>query len=300
MVKPTSLKWVNDWYGAIAANLIAHESELSPVELYQRVQSYILDALYDEVYKKHGLYLPELVAPNLPNYPLKSPPIPSITAKGLGEIYEQILSQNPAEKKTGGVYYTPAELVDFVVENTVRVWEEALPTVLDPACGGGFFLLAAYQELLDSQSQDLGRSLSRLEREQILLDCIHGVDISPQAVTITKLSLLLKLLENHPRSQQPLPDLSYNIRCGNAVIGEDFKGNSSFENYPINWQKTFPKVFYSGGFNIVIGNPPYVDSEWMTRYLPEWRQYCTSHYKSATGNWDLFCVFIEKSLTLCR
>ena len=300
MVKPTSLKWVNDWYGAIAANLIAHESELSPVELYQRVQSYILDALYDEVYKKHGLYLPELVAPNLPNYPLKSPPIPSITAKGLGEIYEQILSQHPTEKKTGGVYYTPAELVDFVVENTVRVWEKALPTVLDPACGGGFFLLAAYQELLDRQSQDLGRSLSRLEREQILLDCIHGVDISPQAVTITKLSLLLKLLENHPRSQQPLPDLSYNIRCGNAVIGEDFKGNSSFENYPINWQKAFPKVFYSGGFNIVIGNPPYVDSEWMMRYLPEWRQYCTSHYKSATGNWDLFCVFIEKSLTLCR
>ncbi|NJR39586.1 MAG: hypothetical protein HC781_13190 [Leptolyngbyaceae cyanobacterium CSU_1_4] len=161
-------------------------------------------------------------------------------------------------------------------------------------------MLAAYQELLDKRSQNLGRSLTRMEREEILLDCIHGVDINPHAVIVTQLSLLLKLLENQPSSQQPLPDLRGNIYCGNAVIGEDFEWNNSSQKNPINWQKSFPKVLQSGGFSVVIGNPPYVDSEWMMKYLPEWRQYCTNHYKSATGNWDLFCIFIEKAVTVCQ
>ncbi len=308
MVKPTSLKWVNAWYGAIAADLITQEAGLTPVEIYQRVQEYILNALYGEIYEKYGVSLPGFVALKQLPHRIKNPSIPSITATALGEIYEQVLSHSPTEKKTGGAYYTPAQLVDFVVDNTVRVWEKEFPTVLDPACGGGVFLVAAYQELLDGRSQDMGRSLTRVEREQILLDCIHGVDINPQAVTVTKLSLLLKLLENQPPSQQPLPDLSHNIHCGNAVIDEDFElynssrssPQSSPLSSPLSWQKAFPKVLQSGGFNIVIGNPPYVDSEWMTKYLSGWRQYCTHHYKSAIGNWDLFCVFIEKSLTLCR
>ncbi len=300
MVKPTSLKWVNAWYGEIAATLINQELGITPVELHRRVQEHILDALCYEIYKQYGIYLPGFLPSKEPIYRISFPPIPRITANQLGEIYEQVLSHNPTEKKIGGAYYTPTQLVGFVVENTVRVWGEELPTVLDPACGGGFFLLAAYQELLDGRSQNMGRSLTRAEREQILLDCIHGVDINPQAVTVTQLSLLLKLLENQSPSQQPLPDLNRNIHCGNAVIGEDFEWNDSSQSNPLSWQKAFPNVLQSGGFNIVIGNPPYIDSEWMTKYLPGWRQYCTNHYKSATGNWDLFCVFIEKALMLCR
>jgi len=300
MVKPTSLKWVNNWYKAIAAHLIHQESGLTPTELYQRVQACILNALYCKIHQEYGVSLPGFMASTDPACPINSPPIPRITANGLGEIYEQLLSQNSTDKKTGGAYYTPAQLVDFVIENTVRIWAEGLPTVLDPACGGGVFLLAAYQELLDRRSQAMGRSLTRAEREQILLDCIHGVDIDPQAVAVTQLSLLLKLRENQPPSQQSLPDLSRNIHCGNAVIDKDFGLNDSSQVNPLSWQKSFPKVLQSGGFNIVIGNPPYVDSERMTKYLPGWRRYCTKHYKSATGNWDFFCVFIEKALTLCR
>lgn len=187
-----------------------------------------------------------------------------------------------------------------MVENTVRVWVEDFPTVLDPACGGGFFLLAAYQALLDRRSQNLGRSLTRIEREQILLNCIHGIDINPQAVKITRLSLLLKLLENQSPSEKLLPDLSGNIQCGNAVIGGDFTYNGISQSDSLIWEEAFPKILQMGGFSIIIGNPPYVDSEWMTKYLPGWRKYCASHYKSATGNWDLFCVFIEKSLMLCQ
>jgi len=300
MVKPTSLKWVNNWYKAIAAHLIHQESGLTPTELYQRVQACILNALYCKIHQEYGVSLPGFMASTDPACPINSPPIPRITANGLGEIYEQLLSQNSTDKKTDGAYYTPAQLVDFVIENTVRIWAEGLPTVLDPACGGGVFLLAAYQELLDRRSQAMGRSLTRAEREQILLDCIHGVDIDPQAVAVTQLSLLLKLRENQPPSQQSLPDLSRNIHCGNAVIDKDFGLNDSSQVNPLSWQKSFPKVLQSGGFNIVIGNPPYVDSERMTKYLPGWRRYCTKHYKSATGNWDFFCVFIEKALTLCR
>ncbi|MBW4514328.1 MAG: N-6 DNA methylase [Timaviella obliquedivisa GSE-PSE-MK23-08B] len=300
MVKPTSLKWVNTWFKAIAADLMTQESGLTPTELYVRVQSHILDTLYYEVCKRHPVSLPGFEVPQQPTHGIKAPPIPDINAKGLGEIYEQILSHNPTEKKTDGAYYTPTQLVDFVIKNTVRVWQGGLPTVLDPACGGGVFLLAAYQELLDRRSQNMGRSLSRIEREQILLDCIHGVDINPQAVTVTQLSLLLKLLENQPPSPQPLPDLRRNIHCGNAVISEDFEGHNSSQNQTLVWQKAFPNILRSNGFNIIIGNPPYVDSEWMTKYLPGWRQYCTHHYKSATGNWDLFCIFIEKALTLCQ
>ncbi|NJR39585.1 MAG: N-6 DNA methylase [Leptolyngbyaceae cyanobacterium CSU_1_4] len=143
MVKPTSLKWVTAWYEAIAADLMTQEPRLTPVELGQRVQNCILDKildkLYGEVYAKHGVGLPEFAAPASPICSIEPPPIPSITAQGLGEIYEQILSQNPAEKKTGGIYYTPSPLIDFVVENTVRILEKTLPTILDPACGSGFF-----------------------------------------------------------------------------------------------------------------------------------------------------------------
>ncbi|NJR66680.1 MAG: hypothetical protein HC772_17380 [Leptolyngbyaceae cyanobacterium CRU_2_3] len=68
----------------------------------------------------------------------------------------------------------------------------------------------------------------------------------------------------------------------------------------LDWEQAFPEIIQSGGFDLVIGNPPYLDSEWMTVHLPDWRRYCTAKYQTATGNWDLFCVFIEKALSLCK
>jgi hypothetical protein len=166
------------------------------------------------------------------------------------------------------------------------------------------------------QAQE-GWKLTTAAKRRILLNYIHGVDIDPQAVEVTKLSLSLKVLEDENQEtigtqlslfkERALPDLGKNIQCGNSLIGPDYFEGRMFlddeECYRVNafnWQNAFPQVFMVGGFDVVIGNPPYIDSEWLTKTNPDLREYCNSHYQSAKGNWDIFCIFIEKALSLCR
>ena len=207
--------------------------------------------------------------------------------------------------------------------------------ILDPACGSGSFLLGAYQYLLDyhldwylahptqrarKEIREVAGGEWRLtteEKKRILLNHIYGVDIDPQAVEVTKLSLLLKVLEGETQEtigqqmslwqERALPDLANNIKCGNSLIGTDFYEQATMlteeEAYRINpfdWESEFPEAMGAGGFDAVIGNPPYIDSEWMTAYLPTWRSYCSTRYQTASGNWDVFCVFVEKALALVR
>ena len=124
---------------------------------------------------------------------------------------------------------------------------------------------------------------------------------------MTKLSLLLQVLEGEP--ERALPDFTGNIRCGNALIEPDFYDHEQpfpdDENQAgvnvFDWRREFSSVFASAdGFDAVIGNPPYLDSETMTQFIPEWRDYCVNKYRAASGNWDVFCVFIERALDLCR
>jgi hypothetical protein len=248
--------------------------------------------------------------------PLRSSSPNRITAAvALGLVYEKLLGyvQEPLSRKSSGIYYTPPSIADYIVQQTVDVrLATLLPRVLDPACGSGVFLLTAYQHCLDWQLQSR-RFLPQAEREQILLNCIYGVDIDPQAVAVTQIALLLTLLADLPDLPQPLPDLSHNIRCGNAVIGSDFEDDVlaaaaippmgellRTDTRPFDWQLAFPEVMQSGGFDVVIGNPPYIDAERMTTCLPQWRKYCVQRYQTAVGNWDLFCIFIEKALDLCK
>ena len=201
------------------------------------------------------------------------------------------VEDKPEVKKAGGVFYTPKYIVDYIVggpsENCSPAGRPRRPTdcrILDPACGSGSFLIQAYQHLLDwyrdryveggPEKRARGKKpvlyqaaggewrLTTAERKRILLNSIFGVDIDPQAVEVTKLSLLLKVLEGesgetltnqlklfHARA---LPDLSGNIRCGNSLIGPDFyEGTfpdflSEEERYRINvfdWAAEFPEVF---------------------------------------------------------
>ncbi|WAL60663.1 Eco57I restriction-modification methylase domain-containing protein [Thermocoleostomius sinensis] len=247
----------------------------------------------------------------------------------LGQLYEHSLSWQAESdhlanqsiaipspritKKNRGIYYTPAIVVDYIVKQTIGRVLAAEPSsnlpsfqILDPACGSGAFLLGAYQYLLNWQLQrylTVGKSsvlvpdshgqwqLSIAEHLR-LLNYLYGVDIDPAAIGVTRLSLWLMTLTSPDTLDRPLPDLSNQLRCGNALIDADC--------HDFTWQQAFPTILANGGFEVVIGNPPYLDSEGMTTHLPNWRQACTQQYRSAVGNWDLFCVFIEKAIDLCR
>lgn len=252
----------------------------------------------------------------------------------LGQAYESLLdgfeinrSKKSAtrSRKTGGVYYTPKPIVQYMIRNTIgKVGAPPkLHQVLDPACGGGMFLIEAYQYLLERQLEHhlnrdanvlqldkMGRWQLPFDQRRQLLNTIHGVDVDVDAVAVTQLSLCLKLFENigfqAGIDSTVLACINSNIQCGNALISLsddqqtcdrslDLESSS-----PFCWHTAFPEVFAAGGFDVVIGNPPYVDAETMTIHQPHWRSYCTTHYLSATGNWDLFCIFIEQALHLCR
>ena len=164
----------------------------------------------------------------------------------IGAYYESILEKQA--RKAGGIYYTPQSIVDYMVENSLvellkgKTPEEAAKIkIVDPACGAGIFLLGAYQYLLDWHEKYFG-TLTLAQRCKILTDNIFGVDIDPLAVDITKYCLSMKCSEDKDYSL----NLDKNIRCGDSLVDTDFC-----------WQEKFPQVFKQGGFDIVIGNPPY-------------------------------------------
>ncbi|KAA0244340.1 MAG: hypothetical protein DYG83_02460 [Candidatus Brocadia sp. AMX2] len=219
--------------------------------------------------------------------------------------------------------------------------------ILDPACGSGSFLLGAYKYLLDwhcdwyvadgPEKWSTGRSptlyqgmggdwrLTTAERKRILLNNIYGVDIDLQAVEVTKLSLLLKVLEGESEQtivrqlklfhERALPDLGNNIKCGNSLIGTDFyntsppplspsrrgiQGEASDEERyrinPFDWETEFPEIMENGGFDVVIGNPPYVRQEG----LGDLKEYLRCKYTVYHGMADLYAYFIEKGVSLLR
>ena len=264
----------------------------------------------------------------------------------LGQVYEQFLGkvlrltaghdakvdEKPEVKKAGGVYYTPTFVVDYIVERTVGVLlkgqtprQVAALRILDPACGSGSFLVAAYQHLLDwhreyyekdgcerhrqevYQGPGGGWRLTARERKRILLNNIYGVDIDAQAVEVTKLSLLLKVLEGENEQsigtslrlfhERALPDLASNIKCGNSLIGLDFyraRELSEEERSGVNafdWSEQFSDVMQAGGFDAVVGNPPY------GAYLRgSEKRYLTENYVCQTYQLDSYLLFLERAV----
>ena len=166
--------------------------------------------------------------------------------------------------------------------------------VLDPACGSGAFLVGVFDYLLnENQRVDLilGGNLASLDEyvRDILSNNIFGVDVNEESVEITKLSLWLKTAQKNKQ----LTTLDANIRVGNSLIDSlDVVGDKAFD-----WEAAFGS---GGQFDVVLGNPPYVDSETMVAHqLPE-REWIAARYDTAAGNWDLFVPFIEKGLSLLR
>lgn len=146
-------------------------------------------------------------------------------------------------------------------------------------------------------------------KKQILVNNIYGVDLDANAVEVSKLSLLLKCMEGETEASvktitlnlndRVLPNLDENIKDGNSLIDRDnefeFDGDSKIK--PFNWNKRFPEVFKKGGFDIVIGNPPYVN---LVAIDEEQRNYFQKKYKTCKNKSDLYSFFIEKSISLIQ
>jgi type I restriction-modification system DNA methylase subunit len=257
------------------------------------------------------------------------------------------IEEKPEVRKAGGVYYTPGYIVDYIVKNTVgKLVEGKKPgprggvshlRILDPACGSGSFLIGAYQFLLDwhrdeyindgpenwskgktpriYQSQKGEWRLTTDERKRILLNNIYGVDIDHQAVEVTKLSMLLKVLEGEDEQsigkqmllfqERVLPDLSNNIKCGNSLIGPDFYSHQQTslfdeeEIYRVNafdWNAEFAEIMKEGGFDAVIGNPP-----WGANIHDSTKKYLASCYSRVVDRMvDTYIYFIDKALRISR
>jgi len=265
--------------------------------------------------------------------------------------HRAVIEEKPEARKAGGIYYTPTYIVNYIVKNTVgKLLEGKNPEkvsklrVLDPACGSGSFLIQAYQCLLDWHrdyyiNDDPGKhakkknpalfkglrgewALTTSEKKRILLNNIYGVDIDSQAVEVTKLSLLLKVLEGETDqtinsnlrlfNERALPDLGSNIKCGNSLIGPDFYKNKNLslfgseEMKKINvfdWtdkEKGFGEIMASGGFDAVIGNPPYFNIQTLGVGSQE-ANYIMNNYKDIwQDKSDILFYFVHKAITLSK
>jgi len=243
----------------------------------------------------------------------------AMPADVLGTVYENYLGYRLDKSKKGisigkdakkrkehGIYYTPTFIVDYIVKNTLKpvldkchsVGDLKKIKVLDPACGSGSFLIKALDTIYDKYLE-FGNSGGVFTKLDIILNNIYGVDLDSQAVEITRLNLLINALDQRMR----LPGLEKNIRNGNSLIsGTDeeltkYFGKNFRDKKPFNWDEEFPEVFEQGGFDVVIGNPPYVRVDSLDNND---KNFWKDTFQSSTGKYDLYYLFVENSIKLLK
>ena len=231
----------------------------------------------------------------------------------LGNIYEQYLGnilkstpkrakleESKTHRKEQGIYYTPSYIVDYIVKNTVGEFikthtpeEIKKVRILDPACGSGSFLIRAYKELENYWLHNSDFAQTTLDSEEfyskkveILKNNIFGVDLDPKAVEIAQLNLLLQISER----KQRLPILQNNIKVGNSLIDDPSISDRAFK-----WEEEFSEIMKEGGFDIVIGNPPYG-----AELSEKERGWVSRSYSYSQSYKNTALIFIEKSLNLSK
>ena len=232
----------------------------------------------------------------------------------LGGVYENYLGYRLAKSRKGlsidkdaskrkeqGIYYTPDFIVDYIVKNTLKpvldkcnsIEDLKKIKVLDPACGSGSFLLKAL-EVIHNKYIEFGSQGGTFTKIDILLNNIYGVDLDNQAVEIARLNLLISALD----TRMKLPSLDRNIKNGNSLIsGTDdelkkYFGKNYRDKKPFNWQEEFPEVFKQGGFDVIIGNPPYI-KEFVSKSAFD-GLHESPYYQGKMDLWTMFaCVSID-------
>jgi type I restriction-modification system DNA methylase subunit len=332
-------EWLNDLFHRVNEDF---NGEIFKPHLSEeiKIDSEVLAGIIDRLYPPKSPYRFDVIGVEL---------LGSIYERYLGSTIRPkakrvFIEEKPEVRKAGGVYYTPQYIVEYIVKNTVgKVIEGKTPKqiekirILDPACGSGSFLIGAFQYLIDYHVRylvehpkeahvhplfpDLMKGengeprLSVVRKARILRNNLFGVDIDPQAVEITMMSLYLKALEGEksqlPPKQHLLPELKYNIICGNSLIGQNIYDQGTMfgdaERERINafdWDSDasgFGQITKQGGFDCVIGNPPYVRIQHMKEWAPFEVEHYKEHYKSASsGNYDIYVVFVEKGLGVLK
>ncbi|MDP8997030.1 MAG: N-6 DNA methylase [Pseudomonadota bacterium] len=239
-------------------------------------------------------------------------------------------------RKRDGIVYTPDYIAKFIVEKTLSVHVEelfcatmakhakaakddyytfkkgdeekawiayrlALTTlrVVDPACGSGVFLVTAF-DYLKAEYDRVNKKISELRGKsgqidiedvdrEILSQNLYGVDVNAESVEITKLSLWLKTA----KKGKELDSLDHNIRVGDSLIEDS---SFAYLKHGFRWNDAFPEVFAAGGFDVVLGNPPYVRQE----LLKDMKPYLQKRFEVYHGVADLYCYFFERGLRLLK
>jgi len=229
------------------------------------------------------------------------------------ENKKEIKEKSRRKRKEQGIYYTPKFIVDYIVKNTLgkklaevkSMHELKKIKVLDPACGSGSFLTKALKTINDKY-KDFGNPGDQRTKSEILLSNIYGVDLDPQAVELAKLNLLIEALDKKAK----LPDLTGNVRVGNSLISGSEKklkkyfGKDWRDKRPFNWEEEFPFCHSkcseeSRGFDVVIGNPPYVFARGGSFNKDE-KKYFYDYYKLLQYQLNTFLLFIERGMKLLK
>lgn len=249
------------------------------------------------------------------------------------QLEGQEIDKTKTKRKKDGVFYTPKYITKYIVENTIgrlciekkaelqlveedyttdkkrqkktmqglvakleeyRKWLLQL-TICDPACGSGAFLNQALDFLIEEhryvdelQAKLFGDALVLSDIENSILENnLFGVDLNDESVEIAKLSLWLRTAQPNRK----LNDLNSNIKCGNSLIDDPtVAGDKAF-----NWQEAFPQVFAKGGFDVIVGNPPYVYARGIDNNT---KVYFKEKYNCATYQIDLYILFLERAVSL--
>lgn len=278
-----------DYRSDIPVTVLGHIFEQSVTDLERlRAEARGEEAPPVSKRKRHGIvYTPDIVTRFLVEHTI---------GLALAERYTAILAAHGKTARPRGS--REPEFADTEQPIERAVWRDYLAalrafTVVDPACGSGAFLVAAFDTLASEYRRvterliALGDTIDFDPFDEIVTRNLHGVDLNAESVEITRLSLWLRTARRDHRLQ----NLERTIKVGDSLI-ED----KAYTERPFVWHAAFPEIFAQGGFDVVIGNPPYVRMELIKPFKP----YLEQHYVVAADRADLYAYFFERGVALLK